>query len=98
LFRESLDQIDAKTQEIKPASQETYSDLLELADDLPESSPRFILLSYPLTLVRAEFFALHAISFPWFILPHSSILTRRAIALWPVVCTICPDIFLACQL
>jgi len=43
-------QIDAKTQEIKPASQETYSDLLELADDLPESSPRFILLSYPLTL------------------------------------------------
>ncbi|EXJ84116.1 hypothetical protein A1O3_04783 [Capronia epimyces CBS 606.96] len=44
------DQIDTKTQEIKPSSDETYSDVLELADELPDSSPRFILLSYPLTL------------------------------------------------
>lgn len=46
------DQIDAKTQEIKPSSDETFSDMLELADELPDSSPRFVLLSYPLTLVR----------------------------------------------
>ena len=46
------DQIDAKTQEIKPSSEDTYSDMLELADELPDSSPRFILLSYPLTLVH----------------------------------------------
>jgi hypothetical protein len=43
--------IDAKSQEIKPASDETYSDMLDLADELPDSSPRFVLLSYPLTLV-----------------------------------------------
>ena len=46
-----IDMIDAKTQEIKPANDETYTDMLELADDLPDSTPRFILLSYPLTLV-----------------------------------------------
>ena len=46
--------IDTKSQEIKPADDETYSDMLELADALPASSPRFILLSYPLTLVRAQ--------------------------------------------
>ena len=44
--------IDAKSQEIKPADNETYSDMLDLADELPDSSPRFVLLSYPLTLVR----------------------------------------------
>lgn len=43
--------IDTKTQEIRPQDQDTYTDLLELADELPDSSPRFILLSYPLTLV-----------------------------------------------
>ena len=46
------DMIDIKSQEVKPANEETYSDMLELADELPDSSPRFILLSYPLTLVR----------------------------------------------
>jgi len=45
-------QIDTKTQEIKPSSDDTYSEMPELADELPDSSPRFILLSYPLTLVR----------------------------------------------
>ncbi|KEF53360.1 uncharacterized protein A1O9_10335 [Exophiala aquamarina CBS 119918] len=48
------DQIDVKTQEIKPSSDETYSDLQELADDLPDSSPRFVLLSYPLTLASGR--------------------------------------------
>jgi len=43
-------QIDTKTQEIKPSSDDTYSEMPELADELPDSSPRFILLSYPLTL------------------------------------------------
>jgi hypothetical protein len=31
---------------------EVYSDLNELADELPEHAPRYVLLSYPLTLVR----------------------------------------------
>lgn len=44
--------VDPKTQEIKSASNETYSDMLDLADELPDSSPRFVLLSYPLTLVN----------------------------------------------
>ena len=48
----ATDMIDNKSQEIKSADDETYSDMLELADELPDSSPRFILLSYPLTLVR----------------------------------------------
>ncbi|KAK5200305.1 hypothetical protein LTR96_009696 [Exophiala xenobiotica] len=43
-------QIDIKTQEIKASSDDTYTDMLELADELPDSSPRFVLLSYPLTL------------------------------------------------
>jgi hypothetical protein len=29
-----------------------YKSLEELADDLPDHAPRFVLLSYPLTLVR----------------------------------------------
>lgn len=48
----STDMIDIKTQEIKQAGDETFSDLRDLSDELPESSPRFILLSYPMTLVR----------------------------------------------
>jgi hypothetical protein len=43
--------VDNKTQEIRAQDSETYSDMLELADELPDSSPRFVLLSYPLTLV-----------------------------------------------
>lgn len=43
--------IDIDSQEIKPADDETYVDMNDLADELPESSPRFILLSYPLTVV-----------------------------------------------
>jgi len=44
--------IDIKTQEIKAADSETYSDMRDLSDELPDSSPRFVLLSYPMTLVR----------------------------------------------
>ncbi|EFR00235.1 GMF family protein [Nannizzia gypsea CBS 118893] len=42
--------IDAKSQEIRPVDEEVYSKMEDLADELPDSSPRFILLSYPLTL------------------------------------------------
>ncbi|OJJ37163.1 hypothetical protein ASPWEDRAFT_107783, partial [Aspergillus wentii DTO 134E9] len=42
--------IDPKSQEIRPEDGQVYSKMEDLADELPESSPRFILLSYPLTL------------------------------------------------
>ncbi|KAK8160909.1 hypothetical protein IWX90DRAFT_388385 [Phyllosticta citrichinensis] len=43
-------QIDKKTLEIAPASPDVYTNLQDLADALPDHSPRFVLLSYPLTL------------------------------------------------
>lgn len=43
--------IDSKNQEIRRESDDVYSKMDELADELPESSPRFILLSYPLAMV-----------------------------------------------
>lgn len=49
-----LDMIDTKTQEIKAADDETYSDMRDVADELPDSSPRFVLLSHPLTLVSQQ--------------------------------------------
>ncbi|KAF3483107.1 GMF family protein [Arthroderma uncinatum] len=45
-----LDMIDAKSQEIRPCDDEVYSKMEDLADELPDSSPRFILLSHPLTM------------------------------------------------
>ncbi|RJE20401.1 GMF family [Aspergillus sclerotialis] len=42
--------IDSKTQEIRPESDDVYTKMEDLADELPESSPRFILLSYPMTV------------------------------------------------
>ncbi|SZF03446.1 unnamed protein product [Blumeria hordei] len=43
--------IDRKTLEIKQEEDGiTYQDLDTLGDDLPDHSPRFVLLSYPLTL------------------------------------------------
>lgn len=45
--------IDKTTKEIKQDEDKTvYKSLDEIADDLPDHSPRFVLLSYPLTLVR----------------------------------------------
>ncbi|PYI01903.1 glia maturation factor beta [Aspergillus sclerotiicarbonarius CBS 121057] len=46
--------IDNKSQEIRPEDGEVYSKMEDLADELPESSPRFILLSYPLTLASGR--------------------------------------------
>ncbi|KAK3901252.1 hypothetical protein C8A05DRAFT_35058, partial [Staphylotrichum tortipilum] len=43
--------IDKQTKEIRQDEDEmVYKSLEELADDLPDHSPRFVLLSYPLTL------------------------------------------------
>jgi hypothetical protein len=50
-IREGADQIDKKTMEISQADDVIYSDLKELGEELPDHTPRFILLSYPLTLV-----------------------------------------------
>lgn len=46
------DQIDKKTLEISQADDEVYTKMTDLSDELPDNSPRFVLLSYPLTLVR----------------------------------------------
>ncbi|KAF9894681.1 hypothetical protein FE257_006571 [Aspergillus nanangensis] len=46
--------IDNKTQEIRPQDDQVYSKMEDLADELPESSPRFILLSYPLTMASGR--------------------------------------------
>lgn len=37
--------------EIKPLDGEVYTDMQELSDELPDNTPRYVLLSYPLTLV-----------------------------------------------
>jgi hypothetical protein len=45
--------IDKHTLEIKQDEEKTvYKNLEEIGDDLPDHSPRFVLLSYPMTLVR----------------------------------------------
>ena len=49
--REEEDQIDKKTLEISQADDEVYKSMTELSDELPDNSPRFVLLSYPLTMV-----------------------------------------------
>lgn len=49
------DLIDSKNQEIRPESDDVYTKMEDLAEELPESSPRFILLSYPLTVVSKLF-------------------------------------------
>lgn len=45
------DQIDKANMEIKQAEDEVYSNMQQLSDELPDNSPRYILLSYPLTMV-----------------------------------------------
>ncbi|KAL8831162.1 MAG: hypothetical protein Q9170_005422 [Blastenia crenularia] len=47
-------QIDKHTLEIAQADAETYTNIQELADELPDHSPRFVLLSYPLTLASGR--------------------------------------------
>ncbi|KAI4209868.1 MAG: hypothetical protein LQ351_007222 [Letrouitia transgressa] len=44
------DQIDKQSLEIAQVGDEVFTSIQELADELPDHSPRFILLSYPLTL------------------------------------------------
>lgn len=51
----SPDYIDKNTHEIKQDDDKVvYKSLEEIGDDLPDHSPRFVLLSYPLTLVRCS--------------------------------------------
>lgn len=47
----STDEIDKNTGEIRPKNDETYTNMMDVADDLPETTPQFIVLSHPLTLV-----------------------------------------------
>jgi hypothetical protein len=52
LTRRVTDMIDKQTKEIRQDDGKTvYKTLEEIGDDLPDHSPRFIFLSYPLTLV-----------------------------------------------
>lgn len=44
------DQISKSNLEISPASSTVYTKMEDLADDLPDNSPRFVLLSYPLQM------------------------------------------------
>ncbi|KAK4142356.1 actin-depolymerizing factor gmf1 [Dichotomopilus funicola] len=47
--------IDKQTKEIRQDKDETvYDTIRDLADDLPDHSPRFILLSYPMTLASGR--------------------------------------------
>lgn len=43
-------QIDKHTLEIAQVDDEVYTNMQDLADELPDHSPRYVLLSYPLTL------------------------------------------------
>ncbi|QIW99337.1 hypothetical protein AMS68_004855 [Peltaster fructicola] len=47
-------QINKQTLEILQSDDEVYKSLEELADELPDNTPRFILLSYPLTLASGR--------------------------------------------
>jgi hypothetical protein len=49
----ATDLIDKNTHEVRQDEDKVvYKSLEEIGDDLPDHSPRFVLLSYPLTLVR----------------------------------------------
>lgn len=61
-----VDLIDSKSLEIRPEDDTVYSSMEDLADELPESSPRFILLSHPLKLVGLLYFFLLCISYSVF--------------------------------
>ena len=40
--------------EIKPEDGQVYTNIQELADELPDNTPRYILLSYPLTMASGR--------------------------------------------
>ena len=49
------DMIDKHTHEIRQDEDQTvYTSLEEVGDDLPDHAPRFVLLSYPITMVRFD--------------------------------------------
>ncbi|TKX22017.1 actin-depolymerizing factor gmf1 [Elsinoe australis] len=48
------DQINKSTLEIYEDEDTVYTDVQELADELPDHTPRFILLSYPLTMASGR--------------------------------------------
>ncbi|KAK3639023.1 hypothetical protein LTR56_012746 [Elasticomyces elasticus] len=47
-------QVDKSSLEIKQADDEVYKNMQELSDELPDNSPRYVLLSYPLTLASGR--------------------------------------------
>ncbi|KAB2579510.1 putative gmf family protein [Lasiodiplodia theobromae] len=47
-------QIDKKTLEIHQSDDEVYKNLQDIADELPDNTPRFVLLSYPMTLASGR--------------------------------------------
>ncbi|KAK4931010.1 hypothetical protein LTR49_002425 [Elasticomyces elasticus] len=47
-------QVDKSSMEIKQADDEVYKNMQELSDELPDNSPRYVLLSYPLTLASGR--------------------------------------------
>ena len=50
-----VDMIDKNTHEIRQDEDKVvYKSLEEVGDDLPDHSPRYILLSYPLTMVSSS--------------------------------------------
>ncbi|TID26110.1 glia maturation factor beta [Venturia nashicola] len=51
---QAQDQIDKKTLDISQADDETYTKVQDIADELPDHAPRFVLLSYPLTLASGR--------------------------------------------
>lgn len=57
------DQIDKKNMEIKPEDGQVYTNMQDLQDELPDNTPRYILLSYPLTLVSRHVARLLIVSF-----------------------------------
>lgn len=51
----SSDYIDKNTSEIKQDEDGTvYTNLEDIVEDLPDTTPRYILLSYPFTHVRNQ--------------------------------------------
>ncbi|KAI7170189.1 hypothetical protein KC343_g13246 [Hortaea werneckii] len=47
-------QIDKSTMEIKQVDETIYSNMQDLSDELPDNSPRYVLLSYPLTMTHKK--------------------------------------------